>query len=229
MKNKQIRRVLTTVASIVLLSANAAAEFNGYAILTSDYVFRGVTFSDGSPAARLGAEVSFENGIYAGALASTIDIGNGPGHQRDLEVNYYAGFRMDLSDSWSLAATAIAYTYPGADTVFDYDYEEILLALNYNDRVWLEYAHSPDYETHNVELYAEAPLPWTMTVGAGVGWYDVSAISNLDYVYWQAGLTRHFTVVDIDLRYFDTSDWVPIVSTPERAEERIVLSVKLYF
>ena len=33
----------------------------------------------------------------------------------------------------------------------------------------------------------------------------------------------------VDLRYFDTSDWVPIVSTAERAEERVVLSVRFQF
>ena len=215
--------------SVVLLSSNAAAEFNAYATLTTDYVFRGVSYSDGSPAARLGAEVSSGKGFYAGALASSIDIGDSPGHERDLELNYYAGLRMDLATSWSLAATAIAYRYPGPDTVIDYDYEELSLALNYDDRVWLEYANSPGYETQNVELYAEAPLPWALTGGAGVGWYDVSAISNRDYVYWQAGLTRHFKIVDLDLRYHDTSRWVPRVSDEERAEGRVVLSARFQF
>ncbi len=217
------------VASLVLLTSTAAAEFNAYATLTTDYVFRGVSYSDSSPAARLGAEISSENGFYAGALASSIDIGNSPGHERDLEVNYYAGYRMDLGDTWSLAATGIAYTYPGGNNVIDYNYEELSLALNYDDRVWLEYANSPDYETQNVELYAESPLPWAMTVGAGVGWHDVSAISNLDYVYWQAGLTRHFRIVDVDLRYHDTSRWIPRISNEDRAEGRLVLSARFQF
>ena len=95
--------------------------------------------------------------------------------------------------------------------------------------MWLEYANSPDYETQIVELYAEAPLPWAMTVGAGVGWYDVSALTNQDYVYWEAGLTRHFRIVDVDLRYHDTSRWIPRISNEDRAEGRLVLSARFQF
>ena len=35
-----------------------AAEFSGYAVLTSDYVFRGVSYSDSHAAAQLGGDIS---------------------------------------------------------------------------------------------------------------------------------------------------------------------------
>ena len=127
MKNIENFAIGTT---ILLLSSNAAAvDFNGYATLTTDYVFRGVTYSDGDPAAQLGAEVSFESGIFVGTWISSIDIESSSGFQRDVEINYYLGFGGQLGETWSAAVTAIAYTYPGGGAPIEYDYEEIALTL----------------------------------------------------------------------------------------------------
>ncbi len=222
------------IGIIILLSSNAAAEFNGYATLTTDYVFRGVTYSDGNPAAQLGAEYSSNNGIFAGTWISSMDIDNGPGHQRDVEINYYLGFGRQLGETWSAAVTAIAYTYPGSGNAVDYDYEEITLMLNYDDIVWLEYAYAPDLygtdrDAQNIEVYAEWPLPWALTVGAGVGWYDLSELTNTDYSYWQAGMSRHVGIVEFDLRFHDTNRSVPFFISDDRAAARIVLSVRFQF
>jgi len=211
-----------------------AAELTGYAVLTTDYVFRGVTYSDSHGAVQLGGDVSLDSGFYLGAWASTVDISNGPGRQRDVEFDYYIGYGLDVSNKWGVGANVVSYNFPGAEGPFDYDYVEYSLTSNYNDRAWFEYSYSPDlyhsgYSTHNYELYTEWRLRWELALGVGAGFYDVSNLSKSDYSYWQLGVTRPFGVVDIDLRYFDTSDWVPIVSTPERAEERIVLSVRFQF
>lgn len=73
---------------IALLPSIAAAwDFTGYVNLTTDYVYRGVTRSDGHGAAQLGADISFDSGAYIGVWGSTIDIGDGLTRQRDLEVN----------------------------------------------------------------------------------------------------------------------------------------------
>ena len=211
-----------------------AAEFSGYAVLTTDYLYRGVTYSDNHGAVQLGGEISLDSGFYFGAWGSTIDIGNGPGRQRDLEVDYYVGYGHDLSNKWSIGANIVSYNFPGAAGSFDYDYVEYSLAGNYNDRVWLEYSYSPDLfhsglSTQNIAVYTEWQAANQLTLGAGAGFYDVSKLTGSDYSYWQLGVTRPFGIVDIDLRFFDTSDWVPIISTPERAEERSVLSARIQF
>jgi uncharacterized protein (TIGR02001 family) len=120
----------------------AAADITGYAVLTTDYVWRGVTQSDGDPAIQLGGDVSFSSGFYAGIWGSTIDIDNGDGRLRDTEVNYYLGYRFDAGRRWTLGVSAIAYTYPGQKGAIDYDYEELILSANFDDRLWFEYAWS---------------------------------------------------------------------------------------
>ena len=73
-------------------------------------------------------------------------------------------------------------------------------------------------DTQNIERYAEWALPARLMFGAGAGYYDVSELSGSGYGYWQAGITRPFGRIDIDLRYHDTSRSVPIISTSERAK-----------
>jgi uncharacterized protein (TIGR02001 family) len=75
--------LLATAPSIVFSS-----ELSGYLVLTSDYVWRGVTQSDGDPAVQLGGDIAFNSGIYAGLWGSTVDINNGGDRQRDTELTY---------------------------------------------------------------------------------------------------------------------------------------------
>ena len=227
-------QMIACLLILTAVSVSHAAEFTGYGVLTSDYVFRGVTYSDGHAAAQLGGDVSFESGFYFGAWVSTVDISSGPGRQRDWQANYYVGYGFDLTNSFSFAANAVYYTFPGAEGSFDYDYFEYSLTANYNDQVWFEYSFSPDFymtglSTHNYDLYTEWQAVGELIVGAGAGYHDLTDFVGADYSYWQLGATYPVGPLDFDLRYHDTSDWVPAFSSPERAEERVVLSVRFQF
>lgn len=211
-----------------------AADFTGYGVLTTDYVFRGVTYSDGHGAVQAAVDLAFDSGLYAGIWGSSVDLSGGPSRQRDLEINYYLGFSREWRGNWIVGANVVAYTFPDTRGDVDYDYFEYSLVGNYDDRLWLEYSWSPDLvdsgaDTHNLELYAEWPLPAGVMLGAGAGYYDTSELTGIGYGYWQAGITRAFGMLDFDLRYHDTNRAVPIISTVESADARIVLSAKLPF
>ena len=211
-----------------------AAELNVYANLTTDYVFRGVTYSDGDPAAQFGLEIGAGLGAYAGAWVSTIDINNGALRQRNVELSYYLGYAHELSSRWNLGASVVAVTYPEASGAVDYDYVEYSISANYDDRAWLEYSYSPDLHnsgksTRNIEFYSEWLLSEDWSLGAGGGFYDTSALTGDEYAYWQLGFARQISRVVADLRYHDTNHWVPIISSSARTGPRIVLSVKFSF
>jgi uncharacterized protein (TIGR02001 family) len=209
-----------TFVFVLLLASQClwAAEFSGYATLKSDYVRRGITQSDGNPAFQLGADVNFENGLFVGLWGSTVDITNGPSRKRNVEVDYYAGYVIDVSESWHV----------------DYDYEEYSLGGNYEDRIWLEVAYSPDlYNTGlsstNIDLYAEWPINRVLAIGGGAGYYDTSNLTGRTYRYWQLGVTASLRSVDIDLRVHDIDTWVPILTTPDQAKSRIALTLQIPF
>lgn len=210
-----------------------AAEVTGYAVATSDYVFRGVSYSDGHPTAQGGVDAAFRSGMYAGFWGSAIDIESGT-TRRDIELNYYLGWNVDLGTQWTIGAGAVAYTYPGTIGPVDYDYREYSATLNFRDRVWLEYSYSPDLfhtsrDTHHIEVYGEWPMMRKLLLGIGAGYYDVSALSGVGYAHWQAGVTRPVGRVSIDLRYHGTNRDVPFVSSADRTGTRVALSLRIPF
>jgi uncharacterized protein (TIGR02001 family) len=218
----------------LLFSPSYAADVTGYIVLTTDYVFRGVTYSDGHAAAQAGADIALDSGLYFGIWGSSVDISGSESLHRDLQLTYYLGYNQDLQNSWSIGANVVAYTFPGTEGDVDYDYLEYSVVTNYDDRIWLEYSYSPDLfhssrYSHNLDLYTEWPLTAGLMLGAGAGYYDVSDLTGSGYGYWQLGLTRSFGRFDIDLRYHDSNRAVPIISTVERAKARLALSAKLLF
>lgn len=227
-------RIAALLWGALLMSASHAADVTGYLVLTTDYVFRGVTYSDGHAAVQAGADIALDSGLYFGIWGSSVDISGGPARHRDRQLNYYIGYSRDLRSAWSIGANAVAYTFPGTEGDVDYDSLEYSIVANYDDRVWLEYSYSPDLfhsgrHTHNVDLYTELLLPAKLALGTGAGYYDVSDLSGSGYSYWQLGLTRSFGRIEIDLRYHDTNRAVPIISTTERAKAQVVLSAKFVF
>lgn len=229
-----MRRPFLFLIILLIGQYSAAAEFTGYVAVMTDYVKRGVSQSDSDPALQLGGDVSFTNGFYFGAWASTTDIDNGPTRHRDREVNYYLGYVLDVSASWRLLAHAVAYEYPGQTGNVDYSYQEYSIGGSYDDRLWLEYAYTPDLyhrglSATNIDLYAEWPLDNGWSVGGGAGYYDTSKLTGSAYKYWQLGVTKSFKWADVDLRFHDTDDWVPIISTPDRAKSRVVLKIQFPF
>jgi uncharacterized protein (TIGR02001 family) len=126
------------------------------------------------------------------------------------------------------------YTYPGQTGAVDYNYEEVMLSANFDDRLWFEYAYSPDLyktgvDTHNIEAFTEWPAGKHLIIGAGAGYYDVSNFVGDGYAYWELGVTWPIGRFDLDLRYHDTDDWVPVISSPDRADSRVAFSVRITF
>lgn len=231
---RRLLRVAGVLGSTLTFSPSHAADVTGYVVLTTDYVFRGVTYSDGHAAAQAGADIALDSGLYFGIWGSTVDVSSSESRHRDRQLNYYLGYSHDLQKAWSIGANVIAYTFPGTEGDIDYDFLEYSIVTNYDDRIWLEYSYSPDLfhssrHSHSLDLYTEWPLIAGLMLGAGAGYYDVSDLTGIGYGYWQLGLTRSFSRIDVDLRYHDSNRAVPVISTVERAEARVVLSAKLVF
>ena len=229
-----IPRAFVLLSAASFASGARAADVTVYGVVTTDYVFRGVSYSDGHASVQAGADVALDSGLYFGAWGSSVDISGGQTRQRNLQMNYYLGYDHELGGNWGIGANVVFYTFPGTEGEIDYDFLEYSIVANFDDRIWLEYSHSPDLfhtgsDTHNLDLYAEWSLPAHLMLGGGAGYYDVSQLSGSGYTYWQVGVTRTFGRVDIDLRYHDTDRAVPFISTPESAEQRIALSAKFVF
>lgn len=112
------------VASLSLVGAAQAQEaaapaetppwtITGNASLVSQYLFRGITLTQGKPAVQAAVEAAHASGFYAGLWGSGVShaaYNNGSGS----EIDFYGGWRKDLGDGYGVDAGAYGYWYPGA-------------------------------------------------------------------------------------------------------------------
>jgi len=112
-------------AATMLTAVSASAvEVSGNVALGSDYFFRGIDQAGGS-AISGGFDASFENGVYAGTWASSVDFSGG------VELDYYVGYGGSISDSVSYDVGYTYYGYPqGPETE---NFEEFYGSVSFAD------------------------------------------------------------------------------------------------
>ena len=92
MKNKFIALLLTAC------TVPAFAGTSGYLGYTSDYMYRGLSQSNGQGALQASLKYETEGGLYGGIWASEVDFGN----EATYELDFYGGYVMKLSDKLSV-------------------------------------------------------------------------------------------------------------------------------
>ena len=109
--------IMLSMPSFGAVSANVA--------FASDYVWRGMTQSDG-PAIQGGFDFEDESGFYAGIWGSNVNFNDGAGS----ELDYYAGYGFSLGEV-GVDIGYIAFDYPQNQTGLDF--EETYLGLSLGD------------------------------------------------------------------------------------------------
>ena len=177
---KKLLLLLTIVSLPSFASVSANVSF------TSDYIWRGMTQSDG-PAIQGGFDYASDGGFYAGIWGSNVNFNDGAGS----ELDYYFGYGFDMGGV-GVDIGYIAYDYPDNDS--DLNFEEIYVGLSMGD-LGLLYASgidgAPDY----------------MEVSYGFGDVGISYGQYDDYGD-NLGISYGFTCGSYDcaLTYTDFSD-----------------------
>jgi uncharacterized protein (TIGR02001 family) len=189
---------------------SVAAEFSGIATLTSQYIYRGQSYSDGNPAVQLGLDYEFESGVFVGLWGSTLDL-QIASSQRDTELDYYLGYHYVPEGPVSLSATFLRYTYPGQTGPYSYDHNEYLLAATFKERYSIEFGFTDDLygldrTGRHWELRADHPVDTAWVLSAGLGQNDLTDIGVDRYLYWDIGASARFSWLTVDLRWFDNED-----------------------
>ena len=99
-------------------SAQAQVQVSGSAALTSDYVWRGSSQSDGDPAVQAGAKISIPSGWYASVWGSNVSFK--PDNGARSEFDLVAGWSGALAPDWTLDANLTRYVYPGTGRALDW-------------------------------------------------------------------------------------------------------------
>ena len=140
---------LKTLALLGLFTLPAtimADELTSTINATTDYTFNGVSQTDNGPALQASLDYALDSGWYMGAWASNVDFGSG--EDTWLELDFYVGNYMELTDRVSLDAGIAYYTYHGDDASDEYYYPEIYSKFGYSSSLGqseLNFWYSWDY------------------------------------------------------------------------------------
>lgn len=184
--------------------AHAEGEISANVTLTSNYMWRGFSQSDGAFAVQGG--VDYANGVfYTGVWASSVDdFGVGAASELDL----YVGVTPTLGPI-EFDISLLGYFYPGADA--DIDMSEFMVAGAYSptERFTIGAASyvSDDYAgTGDDSLYLELNGAYAFNdrfaLSAAFGNQDLDSAG--DYDTWNIGATIVLHGFALDLRYHDT-------------------------
>ena len=204
------KSLLAAMAAGALLApaAFAEGEFSGNVAFTTDYVFRGVSQTDGAPTVSGGLDWASDK-FYVGGWASGVDFGDGT----STELDIYAGFTPTVG-MFDLDIGAIYYIYPDAPDNPDQNFVEVYAGASTTIagvELGASYAYSPDFylETGDAgytSFSAGVPLGENFGVDASVGFQDFYDSGNDSYTDYSIGVTTSIVdYVDLDFRFITTS------------------------
>ena len=191
----------------------------GNLALTSDYIYRGVSESDGRLAAQADLHVSSGSGAYLGVWASTRDHNFEPYARYDTEL--YLGHHFALSNDWGVTVDARGHYYVGGAQEINDDYQQISASLTYLDRWTLSVTAIPNAVRYWFQERLSRTPAWVADTAAqwlihdglyltgGAGYYYSSGSgpgirAGRGYGYGSAGLAYEYRSWRLEVGYFVT-------------------------
>ena len=177
------------LAAFIALTASAdalAIDTSGSAALTSDYVWRGSSQSQGDAAVQAGFRIAGDSGFYASAWGSNVEFA--PETHASSELDFVVGWNGKLADDWALDANLLHYRYPA--TTVDLNWTELNTTLTWKDNYWLSLGWSPQALGTNqdglyTQLGARMPLSPQLRLEATAGWYHLQDAEGGGYAHGQ--------------------------------------------
>lgn len=217
-KGYRMRKILLSTAVMIALSTTAVQADGDMEIstsanmsLTSNYIWRGMTQSDDSPAIQGGIDLGL-GGFYLGTWGSNISWTNED--DSSLELDVYAGYAGEV-EGFGYDLGIIRYAYPQADSSNEFD--EVYLGLSYDFGVAAlsaTYSMGLDNAPDDIEVGASVPLPYDIGFDVAYGDYDTVGSRIM------AGVSKSFGKFDFSLAYIDFS-----ADTDGADEDNVVFTV----
>ena len=232
---KQLPKAFIASAVIVtapMVSADSPHEFSANVTLSTDYLFRGISQTNGNPAISGGFDYGHSSGVYAGTWASNVEFGD----DSTLEIDFYGGI---AGDSWDIGG--LYYHYPASDAA-DIDYFEAYGSLGHTFEGALEpsvgvtVSYSPDWTltpgTDADAIYVNPTLDFSLAGGFGLGlsygYQDVDGLG--EYSHIDVTLSKAISIFEIAVTYsskFGESDFCAALG--DLCDDTAVVSISSSF
>jgi len=221
--------LLATATGAQAADLGGGLTAGGTLTLTSDYIYRGLSESDGHGAAQADVHIDSAAGTFLGVWASTRDRNLQPG--TDYEVEAYLGQRFDLGSTWSASVDGRAHYYVGGMQYTSLDYQEVSASLTYLDRWSLSLTAIPNAVRYSYTQRLSRGLAWVADTSgqwllahglfgtAGAGYYYANGRTTQlpteylapplpsgagGYAYGNVGLAYEYRHWRLDVGYFLT-------------------------
>jgi uncharacterized protein (TIGR02001 family) len=198
-----MKLIKLSLAAAVLVTGIYAADseigVSANVAMTSNYVWRGMTQTDDSPAVQGGFDLDWK-GLYVGVWGSNVEYGTA-----SLEADIYLGYSNEIVGI-TYDIGFIEYMYP--NQMDELNFGEAYVGLGYDfgvASIGAKYSlgvdthdtdAASDWEPENAwEVTASAPLPMEFSVDAVYGDYDTLG------AYYLVGLNKSFGKFDFTLAY----------------------------
>jgi len=237
--------LLLLATSVGAGSAAQADEFSfgGSLALTSDYIYRGLSQSNGETAFQADLHLATAGGTFLGLWGSTRDADIYPWAHYDAEP--YLGQRFDLSNSWSVTLEARGHFFL-AESQTSADYYEISAALNYLDCCMLSLTVIPDAVQYGYdqrlgrttawvpEIAGQYAIAWGLFLTGGAGYYYQTGTGSgihaaNGYGYGNAGLAFEYRRLRLEVSYFLTEAKADEVSPYPSASHNVAATLSWRF
>jgi len=196
---KKITMTLLALAAGAFLRAEDSVQTSSYSVTmdfpyVSKYVFRGLEY--GNDAIQPSVELSVGNGYVGIWTSQPIE------HNDDNEFDFYAGYKLDLNDQWSLDLGSTVYTYPELDNGPGVNDTTVETYLGINGDIsgikpgaYVYYDWTLESWTGQVQLGYSYPLK---DIGVSLDFSGsfggVIRDDEADYLYWSLGTQANYTL-----------------------------------
>lgn len=158
-----------------------AAEVAGSATLTTDYVWRGSTQTQGDPAVQAGVKVTGESGFYGSIWGSNVEFA--PETHASSEYDFTVGWGHSLNDDWALDVNVLHYRYPS--TTVDLNWTELNGTVTWKGNYWASLGYSNEalgYDESGIYglVGAKFPINDKFRFEAAVAYYDLKDLNGDD-------------------------------------------------
>ena len=221
-----VKKLILILLSVLLLQFHVTIHaeeellsldnFSGFFLYTSDYTFRGITNTSGTPGVQAQLGWDYDN-YYLTVWGTETDFST-----KHYEIVYTAGYHsflqdLDLDfDAHINYATFPRDEFPGSESNFVETYLTVnkTLDLKFEPNIGVTWAMSPDYwrhleVSHAVSTNLKLTLPKGTYFSAELGLQYISdrdgpEFDGYDYVWWNIGFSKQIGAFNLDLRYHDT-------------------------
>jgi len=179
--------IIYAVAGLMAFASQAqAAELSGNVALTTDYVWRGSTQTQGDPAVQAGFKVTGKSGLYASAWGSNVEFA--PETRASSELDFTVGWSKALDAKWAVDVNLLRYQYPA--TAVDLNWTELNGTITYNGDYWASLGFSNEalgYDARGTYALvgAKFPVSNTFRVETSVAHYflDDAVVAKSGYTH----------------------------------------------